>query len=534
VKLVGGISDGFASPSGWTRSSSSHLPQRSLRSLEEETPQTSCQHCRLYSLPWRALSPHLLIWRPRRQAYVQGKVADAIESNKLSSERDVHPGGGVGSSGWRVRGDNMTTQKKLKALVRARMNKTGESYMVARRHLLNQIPADEYVLRGGIHPETSSLANALASRGITNPTNGRPLSEAMILGVGGGLGAEYILWQFEKHHRRVVVTIGFRNSSQYPDRWFRKTCERLGVPIEIHETSGEKRAAGHLQEALAAGLPAIAFITAADLPYWHLPSEESGWWGYTIVVVGQEGERYLVDDRNLKPLTVADEDLRAARGRISSYKNRLIVVDPAAIELDNDGLVRAIEAGLVDQVEHLSAKSDSFSLPAIAKWARMLTDERNPKGWGTAFADGEGLVEALVSTYEGVTDVGIHGGNLRSMYADFLREAGKLTGRPLVEAETAYRKAAGSWEEFAAVCLEVPIVKTIVELDRGRREAIRNGDEGWEEALSAGPVSGRLLRSEVDLGEGERRELFNRMAEALRVVHGNEVNALEALVAAMR
>ncbi len=150
------------------------------------------------------------------------------------------------------------------------------------------------------------------------------------------------------------------------------------------------------------------------------------------------------------------EDLSATRGRISSYKNRLLVVDPAAVELDNDALLQAVESGLADQVEQLSSKSDSFSLPALAKWARMLTDERNPKGWGQVFVDSQGLVEALVSTYEGVIEVGILGGNLRSMYADFLREAAKITGRPLGEAERAYRKTAKSWEEFASVCLEVP------------------------------------------------------------------------------
>jgi hypothetical protein len=426
----------------------------------------------------------------------------------------------------------MTTQKKLKASVRARMSQTGESYMVARRHILNRLPSDQYVLRGGIHPDTSSLASALANRGMINPTNSRPLSEAMILGVGGGLGAGYILWQFEKRDHGVV-TIGFRNNLQYPDRWFRKTCERLGVPVEIHETSGEKRAAGHLQDALASGLPAIAYISTADLPYWHLPSEESGWWGHTIVVYGQQSDRFLIDDRNLKPLSLPGQDLSASRGRISSYKNRLLVVDPAAVELDNDALLQAVESGLADQVEHLSSKSDSFSLPAIAKWARMLTDEHNPKGWGQVFVDGHGLVEALVSVHEGVNEVGIQGGNLRSLYADFLKEAGKITGRSLGEAEGAYRKAAKSWEEFASVCLEVPVVNEIVDLDRQRRNAIRQGDQGLDEAKAAGLRSGRLKKSDAGLGDGERRKLLERMAETLRIVHGNEVNALEALVGAV-
>jgi len=412
------------------------------------------------------------------------------------------------------------------------MDQTDESYMVARRHILNRLPSDQYVLRGGLHPDTSSLASALANRGISNPTNSRPLSEAMILGIGGGLGAGYILWQFEKYDH-AVLTIGFRNNSQYPDRWFRKTCGRLGVPVEIHETSGEKRAAGYLQDALASGLPAIAYISVADLPYWHLPAEESGIWGYTIVVYGQQSDRFLIDDRNLKPLSLSDQDLSASRGRIPSYKNRLLVIDPAAVELDNDSLLQAVESGLADQVEHLSSKSDSFSLPAIAKWARMLTDERNPKGWGQVFVDGHGLVEALVATHEGVTEVGMLGGNLRSMYADFLRDAAKITGRPLGEAERAYRRAAKSWEEFASVCVAVPIVDEIVDLDRHRRNAIRQGDQGWNEAETAGLRSARLRKADAGLGDGERKKLFGRMAETLRIVHGNEVDALEALVGAV-
>lgn len=426
----------------------------------------------------------------------------------------------------------MTTQKKLKASVRARMDQTGESYMVARRHILNRLPSDQYVLRGGIHPDTSAVASVLANRGIRNPTNGRPLSEAMILGVGGGLGAGYILWQFEKVDR-TVVTIGFRNNLHYPDRWFRKTFLRLGVPVEIHETSGEKRAAAHLQDALASGLPAIAFISAADLPYLHLPSEQSGWWGYTIVVYGQQSDRFLIDDRNLKLLSLSGQDLSATRSRISSYKNRLVVVDPAAVELDDDALLQAVESGLADQVEQLSSKSDSFALPALAKWARMLTDERNPKGWGQVFVDSQGLVEALVTTYEGVDEVGILGGNLRSMYADFLREAAKITGRPLGEAERAYRKAAKSWDEFASVCLEVPFVNEIVDLARQRRNALRQGDQGWDEAKAAGLRIAELMKADADMGDGDRRKLFERMAETLRIVHGNEVNALEALIGAV-
>ena len=51
------------------------------------------------------------------------------------------------------------------------------------------------------------------------------------------------------------------------------------------------------------------------------------------------------------------------------------------------------------QVEHLSDKSDSFSLPAWRKWARMTTDTRNKKGWPTVFADGRGIGSMRASIY---------------------------------------------------------------------------------------------------------------------------------------
>jgi hypothetical protein len=74
-------------------------------------------------------------------------------------------------------------------------------------------------------------------------------------------------------------------------------------------------------------------------------------------------------------------------------------------------------------------------------------------------------------------------------------------------------------------------VKEVVELDRQRRDAIRQGDLGWDDAALAGARSERLSRSDVDLLD--RRRLFERMAETLRTVHGNEVTALEALAGAV-
>src|SRR6185295_7414766 len=128
----------------------------------------------------------------------------------------------------------MTTDKAFKRVVRARMAKTGERYAAARRALLAggtdglhaepTAPAaapSGYRMRGGLHPETATLANALANQGVVSGVTGEPLTEAAILGIGGGLGAGYILWQF-KRHGAPVLTLGFRNQWQYPAAWTAK------------------------------------------------------------------------------------------------------------------------------------------------------------------------------------------------------------------------------------------------------------------------------------------------------------------------
>jgi len=81
------------------------------------------------------------------------------------------------------------------------------------------------------------------------PHTGQPLTEAMVLGVGGGLGAGYILWEFQEHARRHVV-LGFRNDWQYPARWAGKTCRRLRVPVAAHETGAARKAEAQLRAAV--------------------------------------------------------------------------------------------------------------------------------------------------------------------------------------------------------------------------------------------------------------------------------------------
>jgi hypothetical protein len=345
----------------------------------------------------------------------------------------------------------MTKQKHLKERVRARMSKTGESYTAARRRVVAARPADGagtdgYTLRGGTHPETAALANTLANAGVT--IGGRKVTEELILGVGGGLGAGYILWQFKGHH--PIVTLGFRNQWQYPDRWVAKTCARLGVEATVSETSGHVTALRTLREALSKDGPRpLVWIDAQEIGYWHFPDRLSGVWGYPVVVTDERDGRFLIDDRNSALLTIDGTTMRAARGRITSYRNRLVTLDSPA-EIPMGILVEAVQTGLEEQVGHLGSASDSFSLPTWRKWARMLTDDSNKKAWRNAFADQKGLSGVLLTIYESIESSGFGGGSLRGLYASFLDTASDLLDRPgLGRVSGAYRDLDRQWVDLA-------------------------------------------------------------------------------------
>lgn len=438
----------------------------------------------------------------------------------------------------------MTTRKGFKRLVRARSAKTGESYATARRVLLGEAgpsgppPSDDpRPVQRGIHPDTASMATVLATQGVLSPVAGRPMSEALLLVAGGGLGAGYILWEFASR-KGALLTLGFRNQWQYPGipGWFGKTTERLGVPTVLHETSGARTAREALDTALAGGSPVVATVDQQTMGLWGLPPELSGYAGYPVVVTGRTDDgAYLVDDRGTAPFVVPAEVMAAARGRVGSYRHRLIELRPTPGPLPADRLRDALMAGLADQVDHLSSRSDSFSLPAWRKWSRLMTDRRNAKGWPRVFAAGHGLFDALISMVELVDDgVGAWGGHLRDLYADGLEETAAILDRPaLREAAGAWRASADLWQEFAdaAVPTDVDGAADAVELAEELHDAVMRGEPGRAHARRAAAglweIRGRYANA-WPLAEDETDALLADLGRRLAAIHAAEQTALEA------
>jgi hypothetical protein len=215
-----------------------------------------------------------------------------------------------------------------------------------------------------------------------------------------------------------------------------------------------------------------------------------------------------------------------------------MVTVTASRSVSREEVAAAIEAGLADAVAHLASRSDSFSLPAFAKWARMVDSDKG-KGWRRVFADGQGLWRALRGTHEAVADVGIEGGSLRPLYAEFLVDASSLLDRPeLVEVAGLYQRAADAWDDVADSALPdgfEPLTRA-AELARLRRRAVQRGDVGDSDAAEVSAGLDDLTREfepGLPLSEHEVDALFTAMSGAIRAAYDAEVAAHAGLQEAL-
>lgn len=430
----------------------------------------------------------------------------------------------------------MTSRKQLKTRVRARMAKTGERYATALAHLVGNgaVPLHldhGWALRGGTDPDAAGLAALLAHDSVTGPDG--PLSEVMLFGIGGGLGAGYILWEFQ-HDNSRIVTLGFHNQWQYLGRRVERTLQRLGVEARWRRTGGAAGAAKKLTAELDAGHPAMVWPDRYHIGYWRLPAFLDGHGGHPVVVYAEENGRAHLDDRNLTPLTVAREDLDQARARVGTYRNALLVIDHAR-PVPVDTVRAAVRAGLRDVTEHLSAPSDSFSLPAWRKWSRMLIDTNAAKAWPRVFADRVDLTGALLSVWEGVEPAGMTGGNLRPLFAEFLTQAAALLDAPdLAEQAATWRRAAELWHALgeSALPADNPVTARLRELTATMSSAVSHGDDGAAERAETAEQLWRLRHEHTKtppFDDAAITDLLAAMSGILSEIHETEAKAITEL-----
>jgi hypothetical protein len=88
----------------------------------------------------------------------------------------------------------------------------------------------------------------------------------------------------------------------------------------------------------------------------------------------------------------------------------------------------------------------SFGVPGIRKWARLLNDPRDKKGWPTLFREPASLRDALAAVVRGLGSADQSSGASRQLYASFLKQTATLTGEAaLVDVANAYGDLNQRW-----------------------------------------------------------------------------------------
>lgn len=287
----------------------------------------------------------------------------------------------------------------------------------------------------GTHCSSSSIADILRY-------DGQELSEAMVFGLGSGLG------------------FVFSNDARYSPR-YRFNGRALDLEGKFYSLFGVQLPwAGRWDEAaiaraLGQGRPLIAQTDIAYLPYYdgvHFPL-------HGIVVTGWvEGRAQVADTFSGELQSVTAAQLRAAlEGEGSPFMDPPYRIAPAPrleIRIDAATLSRAI---LVTAREMLEPVAPGTGVPAM----QQLVAERE------AWRDSPDWIWGARFAYQGIEKRGTGGGGFRTMYAKFLEEARELL--PVIDRIRAVHRMHDSSSRWSAMAQDLK--RAFVEEDRSGIDA---------------------------------------------------------------
>ena len=433
----------------------------------------------------------------------------------------------------------MTERKHLKQLVRARMGKTGESYTTARRQIIHQVaqPSDSsrtpHHFPGSI-PAAAALRALLSQAGIRNPRSGAPLSEAMVFGIAGGIGAGVFAFHYAKEDFSSFFIAG-RHLWQDDLGWTREALGRFGLTPVVKESAGVKPGERQLRELLEGDRPVMAWLDAAGLPHRAMPAMFSGGAYHVVAIHGVDDAAgtALLGDLADDPVPVPLADLARARGRIKKFKNRILAVDRAPASPDLAPLVRSGIRACIDALT--TCKMKNFRLDAFASWAQQLDGSKSADSWETMFPPGHRLYQGLWSITEYIEYYGTGGGLTRPMFAEFLEEAGTaLSDRALTAAAANYAELGRGWSALAEAALpaRVPELAETRALLARRSEHRAEGAGGTEEVAACWKAldeQAARLKRKFPLDAAASTALRRDLKQRVLALHAGEVEALDTL-----
>ncbi|MFX0016934.1 MAG: DUF4872 domain-containing protein [Promethearchaeota archaeon] len=317
---------------------------------------------------------------------------------------------------------------------------------------------DEYKDFNFTEKNSGAFRNLLEYERVTIPDTDEPFSDTLLMGIGGGIGAEYLTYGMKsKGKAGFYFRLSYKPSkvSSANDWFIPRIASRVGLKIIVYETSSQKKFYTILSDSLKNDKPIIIFPSLGEmrikypLPYSALSLGSGLVPTYCGVVYGidEETNRIFLRDKRLYPFSISLEELIEAR----TTKRHIAFIIESLGKVSN--LEKAIRGGISDCCrELLYSKMRGVRVDAFQLWAERLANLKDKQGW-LKFSHGQlydnfmrihGLVKYFLSS----------GGGLRSTYADFLDEASVIINNPKLRVVSLrYRKLSYKWAEFAKAVL---------------------------------------------------------------------------------
>ena len=330
-----------------------------------------------------------------------------------------------------------------------------------------------FMHRPGVHCASSALRNLFEFYGIN-------LSEAMIFGLGAGLGIGYL--KFPKQN----PMIGGRRQ-KIEDQ----LGKALNIPFNGYRTKDASEGWLKLKKSLEDGQPQTINIDMFYLPYakHELPSpdgEEFHFGQHVITVCGFDPENetvFVTDTHHEDILEVPIEDL--TKGRNSSYNkwmdpyNFIYEYDFSNVNYDLKSAIRESirfnGKDLLKNTRFMSLLGINGGTKGLEKFAKDI--EKWIKLPDNELANRCEEIQGYISKY------GTGGGFFRLLYSKFLKECSEIMeDQHLLELSKFYENLGNSWEQLSLKFTKLPSNDTklsaIMEIQQNLEEIIELEKKG--------------------------------------------------------
>lgn len=366
----------------------------------------------------------------------------------------------------------------------------------------------------GRQPESATLRNVLIQR---DACTSDLCTEEILFGLGGGIGCAY--WLFDMHGGHPVY-IGYRIHAKEGDTPYftLQMTEGWGATADVRHSSSPSAATKSLVKILNDGFTPIVWVEVTKLPYMFLSGHANAY--HQVVVYGMEGDDVLVGDLGDSVIRMSMEELTEARNSNYAPKFRTVVISEATAKPQlRETLSDRIRVTCSQMLEGLGIAN--FGLAALNKWAQMLTNTKNKKGWPNCFPGGPPLHGAMSSVFAQIELRGYGGSAFRGLYADFLDQAaGVLKKSALKKVAEQFRESEASWRAISDAALpdSIPLLKETREALTRRSVLIRKPrttaiDKELESLRDRLKQLRERSAKELSLSKADTLDLFGAISE---------------------